>query len=95
MNLQTGLVITRDKVWEQPLTDPMIRAVKTMAKEQGIKTLQLTGRNKIPIYPANWIAAVEYEENEKENENKANEDKNNEKDYRNEAPDYEFDEKAR
>jgi hypothetical protein len=52
MNLQTGMMITRNTIWERPLTDLVIRAVETMADEQGIKTLKITGRNKIPIYPA-------------------------------------------
>jgi hypothetical protein len=64
MNLRTGLVITRNKVWERPLTDLVIRAIETMADEQGIKTLKLTGRKKTPIYPADWIAGVEYKNNE-------------------------------
>jgi hypothetical protein len=49
----------------------VIQAVKAVADEQGIKTLRLTGHNKIPIYPANWIAGVEYDDNN-ENENEHN-----------------------
>src|SRR5210317_215896 len=33
-----------------------------MAEEQGIRNLKITGRKKIPIYPADWIAGVEYEQ---------------------------------
>jgi hypothetical protein len=51
MTIHTGQVITRNTVWERPVTDLLIRAVETMAEEQGIKTLKLTGRNKIAIYP--------------------------------------------
>jgi hypothetical protein len=64
MNLQTGLVITRNKIWEQPISDLMIRAVETMASEQGITTLKITGRNKVAIYPADWIAGVGYQDEE-------------------------------
>jgi hypothetical protein len=45
-----------------------------MASKQGITMLKLTGCNKIPIYPANWITDVEYEEG---NANVANEDEDN------------------
>jgi hypothetical protein len=61
MNLQTGMVISRNTIWERPITDLVIQAVETMAEEQKVKTLKITGRNKIPIYPANWIAGVEYD----------------------------------
>jgi hypothetical protein len=37
MNLQTGMVISRNTIWERPLTDLVIRAVEAMANEQGIK----------------------------------------------------------
>ena len=30
-----------------------------MATEQGIKNLKLEERNKVPIFPANWIAVVD------------------------------------
>jgi hypothetical protein len=52
MNLMTGQVITRNRIWERPLTDLVIHAVETMADEQGIKTLKSQGRNKIRLYPA-------------------------------------------
>jgi len=43
MNLATGMVITRNRVWEKPVTTFVIKAVEKMADEQGIKTLKLTG----------------------------------------------------
>jgi hypothetical protein len=64
MNLHTGQVITRNRIWERPLTDLVIQTVEQMAADQGIKTLKLSGRNSVPIYPADWIAGVEYEEND-------------------------------
>ena len=60
MDLRTGRVITRRKVTEIPITDSVIRIVKEMAEQQGIKSLKLTGRNKQPIHPADWIAGVDY-----------------------------------
>jgi hypothetical protein len=69
------------------VTDLVIKAVETMAKEQGIKMLKLTGRNKISIYPADWVAAVDYKQNNNENNN---EHDNNDGEYRNREPNYEF-----
>jgi hypothetical protein len=63
MNLATGQVITRNRVWERPVTDLAIKAVETMAAEQGIKSLKLQGRNKVNLFPADWIAGVDYEDN--------------------------------
>jgi hypothetical protein len=34
--------------------------VEEMAESQGIKSLKITGRNKQPIHPADWIAGVDY-----------------------------------
>ena len=31
-----------------------------MAAEQGIKSLKIESRNKIPLYPADWIAGVDH-----------------------------------
>ena len=68
MNLMTGQVITRNRIWERPLTDLVIAAVEAMADEQGIKTLKLQGRNKVRLYPADWTEGMEYEENEANDE---------------------------
>jgi hypothetical protein len=87
MNLQTGMVISRNSIWERPLTDLVIQAVEAMADEQGIKTLKITGRNKIPIYPANWIAGVEYDA---DNENEIDNEHNDEA-YPEQEPDYDYD----
>jgi hypothetical protein len=87
MNLQTGIVISRNSIWERPLTDLVIQAVKAMADKQGIKTLKITGRNRIPIYPADWIAGVEYDA---DNENEIDNEHNN-KGYPEQEPDYDYD----
>jgi hypothetical protein len=89
MNLRTGLMITRNKIHERPLTDLVIRAIETMAEQQGIKTLKLTGRNKTQLYPADWIAGVEYED-EQNDENTTDNDDNddNDVDYQDRIPDY-------
>ena len=45
MNLATGSVITRNKVWERPATEMVIKAVEDMAEQKGIKTSKLTNRS--------------------------------------------------
>ncbi|MGC8497837.1 MAG: hypothetical protein ACP5NL_07590 [Thermoplasmata archaeon] len=60
MDLNSGRVITRPRVWEIPVTTVVIRAVETMAEEQGIKSLKLQNRRKTTFYPADWIAGVDY-----------------------------------
>ena len=62
MNLNTGKLITRPKVWAMPVTDLVIKAVEAMAKKDGIKSLKLTNHNKTIIYPSDWIAGVDYVE---------------------------------
>jgi hypothetical protein len=64
----------------------VIRAIEIMAEEQGINTLKLTGRNKIAIYPVDWIAGVEYIQNDGNNDN----DNDTDEEYRNVEPIYEF-----
>jgi hypothetical protein len=83
-------MITRNTIHERPLTDLVIRAIETMAKEQGIKTLKLTGRNKTQLYPADWMAGVEHED-KTENNIKDEENEENDVDYAIQAPDYDQD----
>ena len=61
MNLATGEVITHPQAWEHPVTQIVINAVEQMAAWQGIKSLKLSGRNKQPLFPADWTAWVDYE----------------------------------
>ena len=77
MNLATGQVITRTKVWERPVTELVIKAVETMAAEQGIKTLKLEGQNKVPLFPADWIAGVDYEDRDQSDDEDDEEYKEN------------------
>ena len=60
-------VINHNIVWEQPISDLVIKAVEKMATEQGIKNIRLERRNKVPIFPANWIAEMDYEDNNRVN----------------------------
>ena len=49
------------KVTELPVTEHVIKSVENLAEEQDIKSLKITGKNKIPLLPADWIAGVDYE----------------------------------
>ncbi|MGC9208134.1 MAG: hypothetical protein ACP5EO_13965, partial [Acidithiobacillus sp.] len=60
MDFNSGRVITRPRVWKIPVTPVVMRAVETMAEEQGIKSLKLQNRRKTTFYPADWIAGVDY-----------------------------------
>ena len=62
MDLNTGAKITRSQVHEIPVTQVVIKAVEAMAECQGIQTLKIIGRNKQPLFPADWIAGVEYDD---------------------------------
>ena len=62
MDLKTGRLITRPRVWEVPITDLVIKAVEAMAEKQGIKGLKMQNRNKSRFYPSDWIAGVEYDD---------------------------------
>jgi hypothetical protein len=52
-----------------------------MAIQQGIATLKVTGRNQQPLYPADWIAGVEYEAEYGQNHQNQNEAENHDDDY--------------
>jgi hypothetical protein len=66
------LVVRR--ITEIPITELVIQAVENMAHDQGITTLKITGRHTSPIYPADWIAGVDYENQDHENQNQYDED---------------------
>jgi hypothetical protein len=68
MDLKTGRVITRRRVTEIPVTELVIQAVENMAHEQGLTTLKITGRHTSSLYPADWIAGVDYTENGNQDE---------------------------
>ena len=67
MNLETGRVNKVIKVTQLPITDHVIAAVNAMAAEQGVKSLKIESRNKVPLLPADWIAGVDYEDTNQNN----------------------------
>ena len=69
MNLVTGRHMTTPRVYELPITPLIIETVENMAKEQGIKSLKIQGRNKQPLLPVDWIAGMDYDfENDDESD---------------------------
>ena len=80
MDLHTGRVITRQKVTEIPVTPTVIKAVEEMAERQGMKGLKIRTRHETRIHPADWIAGVDYEDNDEDDEDEYEDDGN--EDYR-------------
>ena len=79
MDLNSGRMITCQRVWEISVTDVVIQAVERMGEEQGIKSLKLQNCRKTIYYPADWIAGVDYDDdNEHEDENYDPNDNENE-----------------
>jgi hypothetical protein len=74
MNLATGQVLTRPRVREIPVTPVVIKAVEKLAAQRGIKSLKLESRTCNIFHPANWIAGVDYKDDEIENDENENED---------------------
>ena len=66
MDLNSGQVITRNIVHEIPVTDVVIKAVETMAYDQGFKSMKFKNRNGIVFFDTDWIAGVDYEEDDME-----------------------------
>ena len=62
MSLETRELITRAQIWEVPITSMVIRAIEELTYNQGIKSLKITGKNKVPLLPANWVAGVDHNE---------------------------------
>ena len=69
MNLATGQVVVRPRVWKVPLTPSVLRTVHCMAKRQGMTSLKLLGRNKLALVPADWVAGVDYTEDKSDSNN--------------------------
>ena len=71
MDLNSGKLITRNIVHKIPVTDVVIKAVKAMAYTQGLTTLKFKNRNKIIFHDADWIAGVDYDDNEEDNDDES------------------------
>jgi hypothetical protein len=71
MDLNSGQVITRNIVHEIPVTNVVIKAVQTMAYDQGFKSLKFKTRRGIVFFDTDWIAGVDYEEDDDNEEDES------------------------
>jgi hypothetical protein len=62
MNIHTGRLVHRTQFDVLPVTQLVIDAVENLAYMEGVKSFKIRGRNKKPIFPADWIAGVDYDE---------------------------------
>jgi hypothetical protein len=68
MDFNSGKLITRNIIHEIPVTDVVIKPVKTMSYKQGFKSLKFKNRHGAIFHDADWIAGVDYDDNDNENE---------------------------
>jgi hypothetical protein len=68
MDLNSGKLVTRNIVHELPVTDTVIKAVEAMAYAQGFTTLKFKNRHGVIFHDADWIAGVDYDDNDDEND---------------------------
>ena len=64
LHLATGSVLHRatSDITELPVTDSVIKLVETMAERQGFQSLKFKNRHKVELFPADWIAGVDYDD---------------------------------
>ena len=74
MNLETGELVTRQYVTPILITNTVIKVVEAMAEAQGVKSLKITGRNKVCILLADWIAGVHYDDADSKNSDNNHQD---------------------
>jgi hypothetical protein len=79
-DLNSGRVITRARVTQISVTDVVIKAIKHIAEDQGIKSLKFKNRKGAIFHDADWIAGVDYDENiqQEDDDNKAYDKEDNE-----------------
>jgi hypothetical protein len=68
----------------------VIKAVEAMAAEQGITTFKIESHTKTTLHPADWIAGVDFEDDDDENEDEVDEyedDPNEDYEYNDELDD--------
>ena len=63
MDLNSGWLITGARVTLIPITENVIKAVNSMAEEQGIKGLKITNKRGIIYHPADQLAGVDHDPN--------------------------------
>jgi phosphopantothenoylcysteine synthetase/decarboxylase len=61
INLNNGKLITMNIVHKIQVTNVIIKAVENMAYQQGFKSLKFKNRKGVIYHDANWIAGVDYD----------------------------------
>ena len=88
MNIHTGQVITGYNVKNFTFTDLFNKYTEAIPPEQEIKTLKIKGKKKVPLYPIDWIAVVDYDEGyNDDNEIDTNQNKSEDEEYKDEEKD--------
>ena len=64
MDLNPGQLIAQNIVHRIPVTDVVVKAVETMARDQGFKSLKFKNRHGVIFHNADWIAEVDCDDNE-------------------------------
>jgi hypothetical protein len=72
MDLNSGQVVTQNIVQEIPVTDVVIKAIETMAYNQGFKSMKFKNGNGVVFIDTDWIAGVNYEEDDNEDDGDEN-----------------------
>ena len=67
MDLKTGRVILHRKDTEIPVSNLVIKAVEAMAEADGITGLKFETKAGVPLYNNDWIAAVDYDDHDDDN----------------------------
>jgi hypothetical protein len=62
-DLNSNHMITQARVSQIPVTDVLIKAIETIAEDQGFKSLKFKNRKGAIFHDADWIAGVDYDEN--------------------------------
>ena len=81
MNLNTGKIITRNKVITIPLTKIVQNKVEQMAKDQGITQIKFTNKRGIQLPNLDWIAGVDYDDYNNNNDQDQEHDQEQDQDY--------------
>ena len=74
MDLNTRCMFTCCKVTEIPVTDVVIKAVEAMAHNQGFKNLKFKNRHGVIFHDADWLAGVDYEDEDEDKKENADKD---------------------
>ena len=94
MNLATGNVIKKNKIWEMPATELVIKAVEKLAEKQGITSLKITGQHSRRLTLTTWTPGVDDnpDDDDGNEEYENNQDDQEDEEYNKEVEQEEIDE---